>query len=99
MEGAVFQLSFLALHLPVVACFIPSLAQQQQQQSCLTTAALQQSSSTDTTSLPISWNQVLLQWSVGILVSTPLIAIFQRDQLLNDYRVQHHKDAPCPIMK
>jgi hypothetical protein len=42
-------------------------------------------------------SQVVLQWSLGMMVSTPLIAIFQGTYLLSDYRV-HHGDAPRPIM-
>ena len=44
-----------------------------------------------------SWNQVFLQWAVGVYVSTPLIAILQGSFLLNDYRV-NYSDAPRPMM-
>ncbi len=44
-----------------------------------------------------SWNQVFLQWALGLYVSTPLIAILQGSFLLNDYRV-NYSDAPRPLM-
>ena len=44
-----------------------------------------------------SWNQVFLQWALGVYVSTPLIAILQGSFLLNDYRV-NYSDAPRPLM-
>lgn len=44
-----------------------------------------------------SWNQVFLQWALGVYISTPLIAILQGSLLLNDYRV-NYSDAPRPIM-
>ena len=43
-----------------------------------------------------SWNQVFLQWGVGVYVSIPLIAILQGTFLLNDYRV-NYSDAPVPV--
>jgi hypothetical protein len=43
------------------------------------------------------WSQVWLQWSVGMIVSTPLIALLQGTLLLNDYRVRY-SDAPRPVM-
>lgn len=43
------------------------------------------------------WSQVWLQWSVGMVVSTPLIALLQGSILLNDHRVRH-SDAPRPVM-
>jgi len=48
-------------------------------------------------SAKFSWNQVFLQWTLGIYVSTPLIAILQGSFLLNDYRV-NYSDAPRPMM-
>jgi len=44
-----------------------------------------------------SWNQVFLQWALGVYVSTPLIAMLQGSLLLNDYRV-NYADAPRPLM-
>ena len=44
-----------------------------------------------------SWKQVLLQWALGVYVSTPFIAILQGSLLLNDYRV-NYSDAPHPLM-
>lgn len=43
------------------------------------------------------WSQVWLQWSLGIIVSTPIIAILQGSFLLNDYRARY-SDAPRPAM-
>jgi lysophospholipase L1-like esterase len=43
------------------------------------------------------WSQVWLQWSVGMIVSTPIIALLQGTILLNEYRVRH-SDAPIPVM-
>lgn len=37
------------------------------------------------------------QWSLGITVSTPLIALLQGSILLSDYRL-NFRDAPRPIM-
>lgn len=42
------------------------------------------------------WGQVLLQWSVGMIVSTPLIAVFQGTLLVTEYRTKF-KDLPRPI--
>ncbi len=44
-----------------------------------------------------SWKQVLLQWALGVYVSTPFIAILQGSLILNDYRV-NYSDAPHPLM-
>ena len=44
-----------------------------------------------------SWNQVFLQWALGMYVSTPLIAILQGSLLLNNYRV-NYSNAPRPVM-
>jgi hypothetical protein len=43
------------------------------------------------------WGQVLAQWSLGMTVATPLIAVFQGSILLSDYRL-NFRDAPRPIM-
>ena len=45
----------------------------------------------------VDWKQVVGQWTVGVLVTTPIIAILQGIHKLNDYRV-HHGDAPRPVM-
>ena len=41
-------------------------------------------------------SQVFLQFSVGMIVSTPIIAILQGTILLKDYR-RNFRDAPRPI--
>jgi lysophospholipase L1-like esterase len=41
--------------------------------------------------------QVLFQWSVGMMVMTPIAAMIQGVVMLNDYRF-NHRDAPRPIM-
>jgi hypothetical protein len=50
----------------------------------------------DNSGVKFSWNQVFLQWGVGVYVSIPLIAILQGTLLLNDYRV-NYSDAPIPV--
>lgn len=37
-----------------------------------------------------------MQWSVGMAVATPLVAILQGSLLLSDYRI-NYRDAPRPI--
>jgi hypothetical protein len=44
-----------------------------------------------------SWNQVILQWSVGMAVAIPVTAVLQGIVMLNDYRL-NHGDAPRPLM-
>jgi hypothetical protein len=44
-----------------------------------------------------SWNQVILQWSVGMVVAVPVTALLQGGVMLNDYRL-NHGDAPRPLM-
>lgn len=44
-----------------------------------------------------SMGQVVLQWSLGMYVSVPLIAILQGTRELNNYRT-HHGNAPRPVM-
>ena len=41
-------------------------------------------------------SEVFLQWSIGMIVSTPIIAILQGTLLLKDYR-RNFRDAPRPI--
>lgn len=41
-------------------------------------------------------SRVLAQWSVGMAVATPLVAILQGSFLLSDYRM-NYRDAPRPI--
>jgi hypothetical protein len=47
--------------------------------------------------IKFGWGQVLAQWSLGMTVATPLIAVFQGSILLSDYRL-NFRDAPRPIM-
>jgi len=42
------------------------------------------------------FSRVLTQWSVGMAVATPLVAILQGSLLLSDYRI-NYRDAPRPI--
>lgn len=51
---------------------------------------------TPKTSTAFRPGQVLLQWSVGMIVSTPLIAVLQGTLLLKDYR-KKYRDNPIPI--
>ncbi|CAJ1960032.1 unnamed protein product [Cylindrotheca closterium] len=41
-------------------------------------------------------SRVLTQWSIGMAVSTPLVAILQGSLLLSNYRI-NYRDAPRPI--
>lgn len=41
--------------------------------------------------------QVILQWSLGMYISVPLIAILQGTRQLNDYRT-NHGNAPRPVV-
>eukprot|EP00980_Cylindrotheca_fusiformis_P020611 scaffold7679_cov134-Cylindrotheca_fusiformis.AAC.2 len=43
------------------------------------------------------WGQVFAQWSLGMAVATPVIALIQGTILLSDYRL-NFRDAPRPIM-
>lgn len=43
------------------------------------------------------FRQVLFQWSLGMFVSTPLIAILQGTYVLTEYRTEHGH-APRPVM-
>jgi hypothetical protein len=49
------------------------------------------------TAAQFSMRQVALQWSLGIFVATPMIAILQGTYHLSEYRT-NYSDAPRPVM-